>query len=383
MIALAAGAVLVAQVNQPQESTAFFMKLAMNRGAVVLVDAPRGWEAALAGDEIRPRLAGVLIHRAKLNDGVSNRLGLVSAGVYFVDRAGRTLKSIHGEAPSDLVALLDSLGWKSEMDLLRRFVRENPARIDARWALLAEARRELAQKQDERTIQQCAEALDFLMRHDAWFQGPSVFYTPIRPREGTPQDNQLSRVAAERFAQAVVAVEGDPAHVGAWSILGFLSAWHSDAPWLYKIVLDTAPLPIGGEFDPEWPGGQILDLCEKQLRDQKNWRGMAEFASRRLSATDAYIASFHPDSLNEWSGLVVASPTKTERPTRRERLGRQAGRWYALAFEASVEEGRIGEAQGLAQRIVQLGEPSSLAKSRSLAARHGLATISAILGAAR
>jgi len=365
---------LMALAEPPMASSDFFSKLAMHRGALLLVEAPPEWNDVLESRAIRDRLARVLVTRYRLQDPVLRRLGIGTRGVYALDRAGRTLRFFPGGPPADVQELLDALGWVSSAETLKRFIREHPQRLDARWALLNETQRILRQEQSEATLQQCAEALESLLNQEFWFQGSSgVFMHPVRPEGKVPKDNPLARLAMERWSQVVDGVARDPGHLGAWSVLAFLSVWHPESPWLYRIVLEAPPL--GDEPKPDWPEGVILDLCERQLREAKHWRGMAEFAERRLAEVEAYQASFHPDSLGEWSGTAVVTPTKVERPTWRERLGRQAGRWYLLAFEAAVEEGRLGEAQSLAQRIVALGDAGIQTKAKALATRRGHASL--------
>ena len=371
---------LVLPADPAPAENLFFRDLALNRGAILLVEAPAGWDRALDEPVLRARLKGVMVRRLRLTEAPARRLGLSAPGAYFTDRAGRVLRAVAGEVPSDLPELLEALGWRSSLQVLRRFIAEHPERVDARWALLDEARRELAMQQEDRTLQQVAEALALLLEREDWPREPGRYHKPLLPEAAPREDNPLAQAARRHWGRVVEALRTEPGNLGVWSLLDLLAAWRPDAPWLYRIALDLEPLPTReGGLSPDWPDSLVMELCARQLRERKHWRGMAEFAAQRLGALEAYQDSFHADSLNEWSGLVIASPTKTERPTRRETLKRQAGRWYLLAFEAAVEEGRLEEAQTLARQLADTADGAALAKARALAVRHRSTTLQALL----
>lgn len=361
----------IAHVQSEKEPELSFLgDLAFYRGAIILIGADPSWIKGIS-TELAARLERIKIYSNRLPEKTLSSLGIARQGVYLLDPKGRVLLEFHGGLPADFDESLNQIGWFSRPELLKRFIQKNPDRIDVRWELFNTALTALGREQSEMAISECASALQGLLNQPSWAAVPNVFREPrIIPKVDLDPHNPLSELAASRWEEVMALVKNSPEHSPTWQIAGFLANWHVGHPRLYKKILEIVPGPSDEVDTLTWPNSNAINQAETQLRRERDWRGMTEFAESRLSLISDQQSSFNPETANEWSGTIIVTNNKPVKLTRREKLTGAVGRWLLMAFEAALEEEREGAARVIADRLIQESNTESQVKAMHLAESH-------------
>lgn len=364
---LAPAVVLGAQVEEKPKDLPFLAQLAFYRGGILFLQAPSQMVNEIRSDKYAARLDKVLVRDLVPGGETSRKLGLNIPGVYFLDRNGTVLREVHGDALGPFEDILGQLGWLSPDQAYEAFLKEDPGRLDVLWKVWNKALVDLGSNPSKEVLSRVGRALDALLKEQSWGEVPNVFQTPPPKPEKADPENEVGTLATRYWNTVETEVRRSPEHSPLWQVASFLAEWSSESHWLYRLIQEIPPPPLEDVDLAAWPNSQALDQAELQLRSKKNWRGLKEFAESRISLVDAYAKSFSPEAANAWSGTMILSGEKVIKPSRKEKLSSTYGKWMLLAFDASLEEGRMQAAHGWAVRLQQEGDQESQRKALYLA----------------
>jgi hypothetical protein len=316
------------------------------RGLLLLLDRPRGWEAARRDPFLRDVSDELVVMDTTAADLLVQRFQWSGPAALLLNESGKLIASWRDEVPKDLRQAFADAGWVSTEEQLRRYARTHPEQLDAQWELVRLLSRKAMHRPVQEHMEDLALALDRLMSVEGWAGARVALNDFPLPADEEALKGPLAELARRRWPEAEAAARKSPTSWMPWTLLSALAPWRgASEPRLHVLLAELEPPPMLAPQLGIWPGLVVHERVERQLQRLKDWPGLETYASHQATRLRETVLALTSDTPEGWERRFQIPGQRKVRVPFTEAVKAEMGKWLLKVLEAQIQQERWAAVQ--------------------------------------